>query len=59
VTAAETLGHGWRRITLVAGGERWAATLIARLGSDVRNVEPPELIAAARDMASSIAARYE
>jgi proteasome accessory factor C len=59
VTAAESLGDGWRRITLVAGGERWAATLIARLGSDVRNVEPPELIAAARDLATSIVARYE
>jgi proteasome accessory factor C len=59
VTAAETLGDGWRRITLIAGGERWAATLIARLGSDVRNVEPPELLAAARALAASIAERYE
>lgn len=59
VTEAETLDDGWRRITLIAGGERWAATLIARLGSDVRNVEPPEMLAAAEDLATSIAARYE
>jgi len=58
VTAAETLTDGWRRITLVAGGERWAATLIARLGSDVRNVQPSGMLDAARDLAVSIAARY-
>jgi hypothetical protein len=58
VTEAETLTDGWRRITLVAGGERWGATLIARLGSDVRNVEPPGMLEAARDLAASIADRY-
>jgi len=58
VTAAETLADGWRRITLVAGGERWAATLVTRLGSEVRNVEPPEMLEAARELAASIAARY-
>jgi proteasome accessory factor C len=59
VTAAETQGDGWRRITLIAGGERWAATLIARLGSGVRNVEPPEMLAAARSLAAAVAARYD
>ena len=58
VTGAETLSDGWRRITLVAGGERWASTLIARLGSDVRNVQPSGMLDAARDLAVSIAARY-
>ena len=58
VTAAETLGDDWRRIKLVAGGERWAATLVARLGRDVRNVEPPGMLEAARALAASIAARY-
>ena len=58
VTAAVTLADGWRRITLVAGGERWAATLVARLGGEVRNIEPPEMLEAARELAASIAARY-
>ncbi|MGH2750201.1 MAG: helix-turn-helix transcriptional regulator [Actinomycetota bacterium] len=58
VTSAEWLEDGWRRVTLVTGGERWAATLIARLGAEVRNVEPPEMLAAARRLASSIAAVY-
>ncbi|MGH2699253.1 MAG: helix-turn-helix transcriptional regulator [Actinomycetota bacterium] len=59
VSSAESLEDGWRRVSLVAGGERWGATLIARLGSDVRNVQPPEMLAAARALATSIAARYE
>ena len=58
VTSSEELADSWRKVSLVAGGERWAATLIARLGPTVRNVEPPEMLGAARRLAASIAARY-
>ena len=58
VTSAEDLPDGWRRVSLLAGGERWAATLIARLGEGARNVDPPEMLAAARDLAAAIAGRY-
>jgi len=58
VTSSEALDDGWRSVSLVAGGERWAATLIARLGADARNVRPPEMLSAARCLARSVAARY-
>jgi len=58
VTSSEEMADSWRRLSLIAGGERWAATLIARLGPEVRNVEPPEMLSAARQLAASIAARY-
>jgi proteasome accessory factor C len=58
VTSAVSLDDGWRRVSLVAGGERWAATLITRLADNVRNVQPPEMLAAAQTLATSIAARY-
>lgn len=53
-----TQADGWRRVTLVAGGLKWAATLVVRLGADVRAVEPPELQEEARRTARAIAARY-
>lgn len=59
VTSAETLEDGWRRVTLIASGDRWAATLLLRLGDDVRSVSPEPVAAAARDLATRIAARYE
>ena len=59
VTEAETLDDGWRRVTLIASGDRWAATLLLRLGSDVRSVTPKPVAKAARDLAKRIAARYD
>jgi proteasome accessory factor C len=59
VSSASSLDDGWRSVSLIAGGERWAATLIARLGSNVRNVQPPEMLSPARELAKSIADRYE
>lgn len=52
------LEDGWRRVTLVAGGLKWAATLIVRLGADVRAIQPPEVLEEARITAEAIAARY-
>lgn len=56
--AAEDRPDGWRRVELVAGGERWVATLLLRLGGDVRDVEPERMVEAARELAGKIAARY-
>jgi proteasome accessory factor C len=59
IVSAEDLGDGWRRVELVASGERWAATLLLRLGRDARKVEPPEMMDAARSLAAAIAVRYD
>lgn len=58
VTRSCALDDGWRRITLRYSGPRWAATLLLRLGNDVRSVQPPELIDQTRRLASSIVARH-
>ena len=49
---------GWQRVELISGGHPWAAALIARLGSDVRSVKPPEVLGAAQGLAREIAARH-
>jgi proteasome accessory factor C len=58
VTSSTSLADGWKRVELVSGGERWAATLVMRLGSDVRGVEPQSVMDEARRLAGLIAAAY-
>ena len=58
VVSARELPDGWREVKLLASGERWTATLLLRLGEDVRNVRPESMGAAAGDLAASIAAAY-
>jgi proteasome accessory factor C len=58
IEAAEGSKDGWTRVTLISGGTRWAATLLLRLGSDARNVEPGSAAAGARSLAAEIAARH-
>jgi predicted DNA-binding transcriptional regulator YafY len=58
VASARTLDDGWREVSLIASGERWAATLLLQLGADVRNVKPEKMADAARDLARRIAARH-
>jgi proteasome accessory factor C len=55
VESGETLDDGWRRVVLVAGGERWAATLVVRLGRDVRSIAPASVMDASRALAERIA----
>jgi proteasome accessory factor C len=52
------LDDGWRSVTLTSGGERWIATLLLRLGRNVRNVKPAAALDGARELAAAIAARY-
>jgi len=58
VAGGETLADGWRRIEMVASGERWAATLLLRLGRDVRAVTPESVMDASRALAERIAALH-
>ncbi|HET7483698.1 MAG TPA: WYL domain-containing protein [Actinomycetota bacterium] len=57
-TSAE-LDDGWRRVTLLSSGTRWAATLLLRLGADVRKVEPEAVMQEARTLAEEIARRAQ
>jgi len=57
-TSAESLADGWRRIELRSGGTRWAATLLLRLGADVRNVSPAAVVDEARTIAARLAAAH-
>jgi proteasome accessory factor C len=52
------MDDGWRRVELASSGDRWAATLVLRLGADVRRIEPASILEAARGLASSIAALH-
>ena len=39
---------------LLTGGERWAATLLLRLGTEVRKIEPEAFAQGARELAGAI-----
>ena len=41
-------------MTLATSGNHWAATLLLRLGDQVRNVEPREVVEATKDLAREI-----
>jgi proteasome accessory factor C len=58
VQESKSLPDGWRRVVLASGGDRWAATLVLRLGSEVRNVAPESVVAEARRIASAMVARH-
>lgn len=58
VTKTMELGDRWRRVELIAGGLRWAATLVLRMGAEARNVEPAEVVEEARRIAAEVARNY-
>lgn len=58
VSESRELPDGWRSLRLPYSGERWAATLLLQLGSDVRNVAPAEVVDAADSLARAIAERH-
>jgi proteasome accessory factor C len=53
VSSASDLEDGWRRLELVSSSDRWAATLVLRLGRDVRAIRPESVVTEARRIASS------
>jgi proteasome accessory factor C len=58
VKEATDLDDGWRRIELYSSGDRWAATLALRLGSEARNFHPQAVVEEARRLARAMAARH-
>jgi proteasome accessory factor C len=58
VIQARDLRGGWRRIELYSSGNRWAATLALRLGSDARNFKPQSVVEETRRLARAMAARH-
>jgi proteasome accessory factor C len=58
VQESAALDDGWRRVVLASGGDRWAATLVLRLGPDVRNVEPGSVVKEAARIARAMTARH-
>jgi proteasome accessory factor C len=52
------LDDGWSAVELVSGGDVWAATLVLRLGGEVRRVEPPEVLSTARGLARRLIAQH-
>lgn len=56
--SSEELADGWHRVEMIASGPSWAATLLLRLGTGVRNVDPSEIDAEARQLGARIAALY-
>jgi proteasome accessory factor C len=58
VSSSSALEDGWRHIELSYTSERWAATLLLRLGHDVRNVTPESVTEEAGRLAAAIAGRH-
>jgi proteasome accessory factor C len=58
VGSTEGLSDGWSKVELVASGDSWAASLVLRLGSGVRNIQPDSVSESARRLAAAIAATY-
>jgi proteasome accessory factor C len=56
--SARRLDDGWSAVELVSGGVAWAATLVLRLGSEVRAVQPQSVVDAAGALAKVLAARH-
>ncbi len=59
VMGSAVLEDGWSAIEIATSGDVWAATLLLRLGKDVRNVRPRAVADHARRLATSIAQRHD
>lgn len=58
VASSEELDDGWKRLELSTANPRWAATLILRLGPEVRAISPESVLEHTTSLAAEIAARY-
>ncbi|MDQ3619453.1 MAG: WYL domain-containing protein [Actinomycetota bacterium] len=52
--SSRELDDGWRAVELTSGGTRWAATLVLRLGDQVRAVQPESVLTEARALANAL-----
>jgi proteasome accessory factor C len=57
--ASRGLRGGWRAVDIVADSDRWVATLLLRLGGQVRKVEPATAMDEARRLARTIADAHD
>lgn len=58
VSSSRELRDGWREIRLASSRERWAATVVLKLGPQVRNVRPESVWKLAQGLARATAARH-
>ncbi|CAN5529765.1 WYL domain-containing protein [soil metagenome] len=58
VRSSKELDDGWHAVELASDSDTWAATLVLRLGGDVRAVSPDSIAERARALAGAIAARH-
>ena len=58
VMRSDVLADGWIAIEIATSGDVWAATLLLRLGKDVRNVRPGDVVDLAHSLASALAQRH-
>jgi proteasome accessory factor C len=58
VESSTPLRDGWRGVELLAGGPRWAATLLLRLGTHARRARPDGVVSEARSVAAAVARRH-
>jgi proteasome accessory factor C len=58
VRSSKDLPDGWREVQLFSSSDTWSATLVLRLGQQVREVSPSSVIETARTMAAAIETRY-
>jgi proteasome accessory factor C len=58
VASVRVLPDLWQAVRMSYSGDRWAATLLLQLGQDVRNVRPPEVLEAARALATALARKH-
>lgn len=59
VKASRSMPEGWVEVDLATSSARWVATLVLRLGDQVRVVRPAAVLDEARALARAIADRYE
>lgn len=58
IGSSTELPDGWREIQLSSSRERWAATVVLKLGRQVRNVRPESVRKQAESLARGIASRH-
>jgi proteasome accessory factor C len=59
VRSVSACADSWQRVELASNSDIWVATLLLRLGAEVRSVQPDEIVDRARRLAAAIARRHE
>jgi proteasome accessory factor C len=59
VKALTPLDDSWHRVELAAASDHWAATVVLRLGTEVRAIQPRSIVEHAGVLARALAASHE